>query len=481
MDNTNVEIARLLPQDEVDIAPSGKEMRVKSRSGTAFEIVFKCNEDDRVLIFTEGSGYKWVGCCPPGTKLKGDDSTAFDCCMGGENVTGCSATKKYGCCPSGYVFDGNDCARIDENHPCHPPPPCPSGQARGLGGRCEDMECEPGQSVNSDGVCECPPGTEFSMNDGTCRTKCPAGSTPKDDGTCGTPPCPDGQEYEFFAEKCVDTCPRGLRRCWGPDPMCCPSCPAGEVLDEESDECKCTTGTERSYITRRCEKPGCPSGLQTGKPTRASSKLYNADINAGKCYTLTFENGYPFGYDPTHGFYDASASHPFGKFQICTNEICTPGVDIEAGTYFNLQEITGPAPPTSSQRNRTFVNNAEDSAYMTRTDDFWESGGFVITRWPDKQYCLGGYRYDNGVGSGTGVGTKRQAGGLLATFLNDDDQACVVVTVTEIPCDIRAPEANCIGGNKIGSSASSSDGSGVAGLDLAFNFGDQGVIKGAVS
>jgi hypothetical protein len=84
---------------------------------------------------------------------------------------------------------------------------------------------------------------------------------------------------------------------------------------------------------------------------------------------------------------------------------------------------------------------------MTRTSDFWESGNFVLTKWPGGKYCLGGFRYDDRLGSGSGVGLAYEAGTVGATMLPNDDQACVVMTFTEVPCDIRGQTANCIGGS----------------------------------
>jgi hypothetical protein len=195
------------------------------------------------------------------------------------------------------------------------------------------------------------------------------------------------------------------------------------------------------------EPQGCPSGIQTGKPNQNLKEHALLTWELGKCYIFTFENGQQFGYDPTSKFYTASTSHQFGKFRICTNEICSPGVDIEAGTYFNIQEVYGPPPPTSTPTNsrRIFINNAKNGAYMTRTSDFWESAGFVIAKWPGGKYCLGGYQYDDGKGSsGAGVGLTVEEGSVGATILTQDDQACVVVALTEVPCDIRAETANCI-------------------------------------
>ena len=91
---------------------------------------------------------------------------------------------------------------------------------------------------------------------------------------------------------------------------------------------------------------------------------------------------------------------------------------------------------------------------MTRTPEYWESGNFVITKWPGGKYCLGGFRYDDRVGSGAGIGLTYEAGSVGATMLPRDDQACVVMTLTEVPCDIRAEGANCIGGNTTAAAAS---------------------------
>jgi hypothetical protein len=311
MDNTNVEVARLLPQDEVEILPNRKEMRVKARPGTAFEIVFKCNEEGKSLIFTEGAGYKWVGCCPAGTKLMGNDTTAFDCCDGGEDVTGCKATNGYECCPSGYTWDGNDCTIIDDNHPCRPPPDCPMGQVRSIiDGMCI-MACEPDMILNSEGFCVCPDGQVFDgveclcalgtekSDDGTCQTKCPDGSTRMANGECRpiecgpgeilingdcvapckppavltrgtckvprcpkgsirsddicTSPCPPGQIFQDEIRTCIrfgKRCPKGLVR-FSNDDECTSLCQDEEMLVD--DECICQAGKQRSPISMLCE------------------------------------------------------------------------------------------------------------------------------------------------------------------------------------------------------------------------------------
>ena len=146
----------------------------------------------------------------------------------------------------------------------------------------------------------------------------------------------------------------------------------------------------------------------------------------------------------------AFSDYHFSKFQVCNDEICTPDEDIQAGDSFNLQEIYGEPPPASEEKERIFVNNAKDGAFMTRTLESEESAKFVITKWPGGKHCLGG-SLDGGAGAGLGLDYK--AGRVGATVLTGDDQACVVMTFTEVPCDIRGEMANCIGGNTTAAAA----------------------------
>lgn len=81
-----------------------------------------------------------------------------------------------------------------------------------------------------------------------------------------------------------------------------------------------------------------------------------------------------------------------------------------------------------------------------------------------------------GLENGVGLIKADDRGSVGATMLTRDDQSCVLVTLMEVPCDIRAPTANCFGVNKTKTSVSSSadvkaanasmpiDGSGVSGL-----------------
>jgi hypothetical protein len=71
-----------------------------------------------------------------------------------------------------------------------------------------------------------------------------------------------------------------------------------------------------------------------------------------------------------------------------------------------------------------------------------------------------------GLEGGVGLIKADDAGSVGATMLTMDDQSCVLVTVTEVACDIRAEMANCFGGNKTETSVSSPAASKVANASM---------------
>jgi hypothetical protein len=105
---------------------------------------------------------------------------------------------------------------------------------------------------------------------------------------------------------------------------------------------------------------------------------------------------------------------------------------------FNIQEIQGST--------RIWLSNAEDGKYIARTPNSWDGAELVITRWPGGKHCLGGYE--------AGVGLTTASESVGATILTMDNQACIPMTLTEVPCDIRAPGTNCLTGNKTEASTS---------------------------
>lgn len=106
---------------------------------------------------------------------------------------------------------------------------------------------------------------------------------------------------------------------------------------------------------------------------------------------------------------------------------------------FSIQEIQGSARINGGERREVWFNNTKDGSYLTRTPNYEDSTVFIITRWPGGKHCLGGYD--------SGVGLTYTANGLGAIILTEDDQSCIPVTLTEVPCDIRSETTNCIKGN----------------------------------
>ena len=114
---------------------------------------------------------------------------------------------------------------------------------------------------------------------------------------------------------------------------------------------------------------------------------------------------------------------------------------------FKIQEIQGRGPHNGGQRRQIWLNNAKDGSYITRTPIYCDGADFVITKWPGGKHCLGG--------SDVGVGLTYASENVGATILTADDQSCIPMTLTEVPCDIRGERTNCIGGNKTEVSTSS--------------------------
>ena len=186
--------------------------------------------------------------------------------------------------------------------------------------------------------------------------------------------------------------------------------------------------------------------------------MQSANKNTGKCYTFTFPNGQLLGFNHKSDSYIASNTQTlFGKFSLCTTIECAPNLPIEAGTSFNIHDLIQ---GDLGQGRKSWLSNDSDGAYITRTPRWEEAADFVIVKWPGGKHCLGGLE------SGVGLIKADDGGSVGATMLTMDDQSCVLVTVTEVPCDIRAETANCFGGNKTETSVSSPAASKVANASM---------------
>ena len=169
---------------------------------------------------------------------------------------------------------------------------------------------------------------------------------------------------------------------------------------------------------------------------KRSTRCRSTEISVGKCYTFTFENELRFGYNSA-GFYAAdeeSRAQQFGKFQLCNEECCETVTDINPGQGFYIKDLHGEA--NGGKNCKQWLNNATDGSHITKTPDFAKAGQFSITKWPCGKYCLSG--------ATMGLGPTCPHEMLGATFTTLDDQSCIPMTLTEVPCDIRSAANNCI-------------------------------------
>jgi hypothetical protein len=77
--STNVEVAKLLPSDDLQPIPnSATKIQVQAHVSSTFEIDFKYIKKGKNLARSQDN--KWIGCCASGLKLKGDELRGFGCC-----------------------------------------------------------------------------------------------------------------------------------------------------------------------------------------------------------------------------------------------------------------------------------------------------------------------------------------------------------------------------------------------------------------
>ncbi|GKZ28428.1 hypothetical protein AbraIFM66950_007096 [Aspergillus brasiliensis] len=217
----------------------------------------------------------------------------------------------------------------------------------------------------------------------------------KDTGyTC----CPEGQTYDG------DTCQ-------APEPVC----ENGKVL--KNGECACPKGTKEDE-DGTCVPAKCSSGLETGK-----------------CYTFRGDNGKLLGYG---GDYYRAASESIavksGRFKLCKDEACKAGEAINPADQVYIMDIHG-NPPTGAHPN-SWLNSNKNGKHVGKTANFALAGKFSVTKWPCGKYCLGGFDY--------GLGPACPSQTPAMTFYQNDKQACIPFEFTEVPCDVKAQENNCI-------------------------------------
>lgn len=159
----------------------------------------------------------------------------------------------------------------------------------------------------------------------------------------------------------------------------------------------------------------------------------------GRCYTFTAESGKRYGFTKDPAGYNYcpdvdSAHHRYGKFQLCSDESCTPDLDVDPDTSINIRDLSGEA--YTGKNAGLWLDKANNGAHIGKTTDFAQAGNFVLSKWPCGKYCWGGFT------EGLGPTCPSECVGL--SFWPEDKQSCIPITITEIPCDIRATDNNCL-------------------------------------
>ncbi|EGR46776.1 uncharacterized protein TRIREDRAFT_31069, partial [Trichoderma reesei QM6a] len=146
-------------------------------------------------------------------------------------------------------------------------------------------------------------------------------------------------------------------------------------------------------------EPSCKSGLYEGK-----------------CYLFKVSDGL-FG-PGMGGQYDVvDESRKFGKFRFCKTEACSGRSSINPRDEFRIYDVHGDG--LTAQSSGLWMTWAPQSP-METTATWRKASRLAITRWADGKYCLSQ---------------------VFDAFAN---QQCFPMWVVEVPCDIRAPENNCL-------------------------------------
>jgi hypothetical protein len=118
------------------------------------------------------------------------------------------------------------------------------------------------------------------------------------------------------------------------------------------------------------------------------------------------------------GQYDVvDESRKFGKFRFCKTEACSGRSSINPRDEFRIYDVHGDG--LTAQSSGLWMTWAPQSP-METTATWRKASRLAITRWADGKYCLSQ---------------------VFDAFAN---QQCFPMWVVEVPCDIRAPENNCL-------------------------------------
>ncbi|KAI1426123.1 cystein rich protein [Xylaria sp. FL1777] len=297
-------------------------------------------------------------------------------------------------------------AKINGNTITYEDPDCDDGLDCETSKKCSNDGYTPSVSEDNKYFACCAAGQRLLGSPDTAFDCCADGHDLVGDSHCGYHCCPTG--FTFDGQQCKEFCKNGKALV---DGKCV--CPKGTT---EGDDGTCEKTPDEPG---KCDDGKCSSGLESGK-----------------CYVFKADNGNRLGLAGDNVYYAApeSMTQRYGKFQLCLDEKCTPGKDINPSTDIYIRDTYGDL-ATGANKNQWLIH-AINGGHIGRTPVFSLAGHFSISKWPCGKYCLGGFT--------EGVGPACPAITPALTFYTQDPQMCVEFEFTEVPCDLKSDANNCI-------------------------------------
>ncbi|KAM0512474.1 hypothetical protein ACHAPE_008797 [Trichoderma viride] len=155
------------------------------------------------------------------------------------------------------------------------------------------------------------------------------------------------------------------------------------------------------------------------------------DVYEGKCYILRMDNGHLLGQNKS-GHYSTSAdsyAHSFGKFRFCKTTVCDGKSAINPDDEIYIVDMHGQF--KNSEGSAYWIDGGVRDGLLGTTSSSNSAGSFSITKWELGKHCMSGFKQ--------GLVSKAS----LLAFVGPSSQACLPVSLIEVPCDIHEPMNNC--------------------------------------
>ncbi|KAL7807018.1 hypothetical protein V8C44DRAFT_360316 [Trichoderma aethiopicum] len=142
----------------------------------------------------------------------------------------------------------------------------------------------------------------------------------------------------------------------------------------------------------------------------------DSGLREGKCYIFKLSHGL-FGPGNGNEYDIVDQGRKFGKFKFCKTEACSGKSAINPDDEFRIYDVHGDG--LSAQSPGLWMRWPPEGGIVS-TGTWHKASRLAITRWGDEKYCLSQ---------------------VFDAFVS---QQCFPLWVVEVPCDIRAPENNCL-------------------------------------